>query len=73
MQAQSLGFFFQHLTVGLIETAEDERGIWCHDADKALHVLKKDVAIDVGQNDVEFSGKSVSQGRTPWYTIIYFL
>jgi hypothetical protein len=47
------------LTVGLIETAEDECGTRSHHADKTLHILKEDVAVDIGKDNIELRGITI--------------
>ena len=43
----------QHLAVLLVESAQQQGGTWCHDADKTAHVLKQDVTVDIGHDQVE--------------------
>ena len=43
----------------MIETAEDEGGTWRHDADKVLHVLKENVAVDVPASAVCTGSKTI--------------
>ena len=40
-------------SVGGVEAAEDETGAWSHLLTHGRHIGQKNVAIDVGQNEVE--------------------
>ena len=48
--------------VCFIETAEDKGGAWLHDSHEVGHIGQKDVAIDVGEDNVELSSETTEHG-----------
>ena len=53
---------FEQGAVGIIETAEDKGGAWLHDSHEVGHIGQKDVAIDVGEDEVELAVDGVENG-----------
>ena len=53
---------FKQGAVAFVEAAEDEGGVGSHYAYKAGHIGQKDVAIDVGEDNVELSSETTEHG-----------
>lgn len=54
-KAQRLGFIYQHGAIGGIEATEYEHGARSHLRTELWHIGQEDVAVDIGQNEVERS------------------
>ena len=49
---------FEQGTIIFIESAEDELCLGCHDAAEVRHVVEQNVAVDIGEDDIELGGKA---------------
>ena len=62
LQTQLLCLAFEQGTVGFIETAEDEGSARLHDPYEVRHICQKDVAVDVGKDNIELSTEIIEHG-----------